>query len=107
MNKAKYHIYLITTKGCKGCEIQEKRINEALEIVQANIKLHISDYTKFKHTNPEYDKFKDFPTTLYVSDGVVLARTIGSQPTAMVLDKIYACFHVHPPKYMEDVIDFD
>ena len=60
MNKAEYHIYLVTTKGCKGCEIRERIIKQALYIIEANIHLHISDYTKFKHTNPEYDKFKDF-----------------------------------------------
>lgn len=105
MNKAEYHIYLVTTKGCKGCEIQERIIKQALDIIEANIHLHISDYTKFKHTNPEYDKFRDFPTTLYVYNGVVLARTIGTQPLALVLDKIYSCFNVHPPKYLEDVTE--
>lgn len=105
MNKQKYHIYLVTTQGCKGCVIQEKIIKEALDTVKADIHFCVSDYTKFKHSNPEYDKFRDFPTTLYVIDGVVLARTIGTQPLALVLDKIYSCFKVHPPKYLEDVTE--
>lgn len=105
MDKHKYHIYLVTTQGCYGCKIQQRRIEEALDIVKADIKFHVSDYTKFKHSNPEYDKFKDFPTTLYVADGETLARDIGTKPTPLILNKIYACFHVHPPKFLEDILE--
>lgn len=92
MNKTnKFHIFLVTTKGCAGCRIMEKIIRKVLDKTD-NISFHVSDYTKFKHKKKELDKFRDFPTTLFVDDGEVKSRIVGTQPESYVVDKIRQAF---------------
>lgn len=92
MNKTnKFHIFLVTTKGCAGCRIMEKILRKVLDKTD-NIAFHVSDYTKFKHKKKELDKFKDFPTTLFVDDGEVKSRIVGTQPEYYVVDKIRQAF---------------
>lgn len=92
MNKTdKFHIFLVTTKGCSGCKTMDKILRKVL-VNTTNITFHVSDYTKFKHKKKELDKFRDFPTTLFVDDGEVKARLVGTQPEFCIIDKIRQVF---------------
>lgn len=92
MNKTnKFHIFLVTTEGCVGCKVMEKIIRRALDKTD-NIAFHVSDYTRFRHKKRELDKFRDFPTTLFVNDGEVKSRIVGTQPEYYVVDKIRQAF---------------
>lgn len=92
MNKTnKFHIFLVTTEGCVGCIIMEKILRKVLNKT-SDIAFHVSDYTRFKHKKKELDKFKDFPTTLFVDDGEVKSRIVGTQPEFYVINKIRQSF---------------
>lgn len=92
MNKTnKFHIFLVTTEGCAGCRIMEKILRRVLDKTN-NIAFHISDYTRFKHKKKELDKFKDFPTILFVDDGEVKSRVVGTQPEIYIINKIRQYF---------------
>lgn len=92
MNKTnKFHIFLVTTEGCVGCKVMEKIIRKVLDKTN-NISFHVSDYTKFRHKKKELDKFRDFPTTLFVNDGEVKSRIVGTQPEFYVINKIRQSF---------------
>lgn len=92
MNKTdKFHIFLVTTKGCAGCKVMEKILRRVLDKTD-NIAFHVSDYTRFRHKKRELDKFRDFPTTLFVNDGEVKSRIVGTQPEFYVINKIRQSF---------------
>ena len=92
MNKTnKFHIFLVTTKGCAGCKTMDRILRKVL-YKTTDITFHVSDYTKFRHNKKELDKFRDFPTTLFVDDGEVKARIIGTQPEFYIINKIRQAF---------------
>ena len=92
MNKTnKFHIFLVTTKGCAGCKIMDRILRRVLDKT-TNITYHVSDYTKFKHKKKELDKFRDFPTILFVDDGEVKDRIVGTEPEFYVINKIRQAF---------------
>ena len=92
MNKTdKFHIFLVTTEGCAGCKTMDRILRKVLDKT-TDITYHVSDYTKFRHNKKELDKFRDFPTTLFVDDGEVKARIIGTQPEFYIINKIRQAF---------------
>lgn len=92
MNKTnKFHIFLVTTEGCVGCKVMENILRRVLDKTD-NIAFHVSDYTKFRHKKKKLDKFRDFPTTLFVNDGEVKSRIVGTQPEFYVINKIRQSF---------------
>ena len=92
MNKTdKFHIFLVTTEGCAGCKLMDRILRRVLDKT-TDITYHVSDYTKFRHKKKELDKFRDFPTTLFVDDGKVKARIIGIQPEFYIINKIRQAF---------------
>ena len=92
MNKTnKFHIFLVTTEGCSGCKIMYKILRKVLDKT-TDITFHVSDYTKFKHKKKELDKFRDFPTILFVNDGEVKDRIVGTEPEFYVINKIRQAF---------------
>lgn len=92
--KTKYHIFLVTTKGCRGCQIMDKLIQDALKDIKYPIEYHVSDYTEYMHKDKRLDKFQDFPTTLFVNDGEVRIKLTGTYPTSMIKDKIAIAFNI-------------
>lgn len=92
MNKTnKFHIFLVTTEGCAGCKLMDRILRRVLDKT-TDITYHVSDYTKFRHKKKELDKFRDFPTTLFVNGGEVKSRIVGTQPEFYVINKIRQSF---------------
>lgn len=87
MNK---QIILITTKGCKGCEIQRRNIKQAIKDSSLEIDFEIKDFTSLsKYEVQDWRNkrvfLKDFPTTIFIKNDVVTFHTTGSLPAIVNL----------------------
>lgn len=82
MNK----LLLITTKGCTGCEIADRRIQEALENTSREIEYVKVDVSEVDIKFIKEQNIKDFPCTVLMVDGVVKCKKIGTYP-AIVLNR--------------------
>lgn len=100
----KFHIFLITTKGCKGCQIMDNLLKESLKGIEDKVAYHVSDYTKHLSNSKSKNKFSDFPTTLFVNDGEVKIKLVGSQPVPVIKAKIQIAFGIKPDdsEYVRD-----
>lgn len=83
-------IILITTKGCKGCEIQRRNIRQAIKDSNLDIDLEIKDFESLsKHEVQDWRNkrvfLKDFPTTIFIKHDVITFHTTGSLPSIVNL----------------------
>lgn len=82
MNK----ILLITTVGCTGCEIADRRIQEALEDTSKEIEYTKRDIADVPRTFLKQHNIKDVPCTVLFVDDTVRCKKVGTYP-AIVLNR--------------------
>lgn len=82
MNK----IILVTIEGCEGCKIMNNIINKALEFLAIPIKFDKLDYTSLSKEFIDTYDITDFPTTLFIKDDVLKAKTVGTTNVKTVLN---------------------
>lgn len=84
MEKQRNKVILVTTKGCAGCAIIRKLINEALEMYHNNAIFEDYDVSevdkKFINTN----HITDFPTVLLIKDNVTMFKFVGTKPAIII-----------------------
>lgn len=78
MNK----IVLITTKGCRGCEIMSKNIKEAIENLDISLDIKDIDELDRKFKNTFY--LKDCPTMLFFKNKSLEFKYVGTMPTTVI-----------------------
>ena len=82
-------ILLITTVGCEGCEIMQNSIKEALDSTKKkDITFRESNYKTLRQMEKKlYNELhlSDFPTTVFIKDGKVVRKEIGTKPAIVVL----------------------
>ncbi len=81
MNK----ILILTTEGCEGCSIVKTIINELISACKVDIKLEIKDWHEMTRDFIVSHKIKDFPAVLYIINGKVVNKAIGTYPSAVYL----------------------
>lgn len=87
-------IVLITTEGCAGCEIMKRIVSSAyLDAKIENVSFGCYD---FKEVEVEHlvkdNNITDFPTTLFIKEGSVVDKIVGTCPYAEVMNKLKTCF---------------
>lgn len=85
----------------------DRLINEALKDIKYPIAYHTSDYTEYRHKDKKLDKFQDFPTTLFVNDGEVKAKLVGTYPVSIIKDKIAMAFAITFEDTKPEILDFE
>lgn len=88
MNK----ILIITTEGCEACEIAKANINEAVNKSNVSINIDTEDWHKLTKKFIISNKIKDFPAALYMVDGNVVNKAIGTYPVVVYLHWIKLYF---------------
>lgn len=81
MNK----ILILTTEGCEACDIAKNNIDIALTQTSIEIKLEVKDWHEMTRDFILSNKIKDFPAVLYIINGKVVNKAIGSYPSAVYL----------------------
>lgn len=81
MNK----IILITTEGCQGCAIMRNSINQALAITSKEITFVQKDFKELDKKQLAATRVKDFPTTFFVKDDLIVRKESGTRPYIVVL----------------------
>ena len=81
MNK----IVLITTKGCAGCNIMHRLIREALKSTSKKIEFSIRDKDEVGKKWLAQNQITDFPTTIFIKDGIIKFKYVGTNPAIVIL----------------------
>ena len=81
MNK----ILILTTEGCEACDIAKRNIEIALTQTSVEIKVEVKDWHEMTRDFIVSHKIKDFPAVLYMINGKVVNKAIGSYPSAVYL----------------------
>lgn len=93
MNNTENKIYLFTTEGCEGCKIAENLFNKAIDKSDINIKFEVvccnTDYL-FQVSKLYY--IEDFPTAVFVKNGINVSRIIGTTTVNEIVKTINECF---------------
>ena len=81
-----FKILLITTEGCAGCSIMRNSIKQALSLTKKDDivfeELDVKDIDKKRRNDL---RLKDFPTTIFVKDSIILRKEVGTRPYIVVL----------------------
>lgn len=72
-------LILVTTEGCKACEIQNNIIHKAVELSKDkyNIKVSTLDFTEYTYLEFA-NKITDFPTTILKVSGKEITKVVGT-----------------------------
>ena len=81
MNK----ILIITTKGCEGCYIAKENITAALTQTSKTIEVEDKDWHDIKRDFLHEHKIKDYPTVIYLVNGRIVHKSIGTYPIPVYL----------------------
>lgn len=89
--EVKNKVLLITTDGCRACEIMIKLIQEAIAGYKHPVSLIVKD---IKDVNKDFLKRKrinDFPTMFLSKDDIVMFKYEGTAPAVVILQwmKVY------------------
>ena len=81
MNK----IVLITTRGCEGCSVMRYSINSAILYSSKEIEFESKDVSTLDIRERNNLKLRDFPTTLFYKDDILVRKEVGTRPYIVVL----------------------
>lgn len=81
MNK----ILILTTEGCEACDIAKSKVEEAIFMCKVQIKLEVKDWHEMTREFIVSHKIKDFPAVLYMINGKVVNKAIGTYPSIIYL----------------------
>ena len=84
-------VLLITTKGCAGCTILRKLINEAISMYRGTITFEEKDLSECDKKFIKQNKITDFPTTFLIKSDIIRFKFIGTKPSIV----IHRWFEVH------------
>lgn len=86
-NKGKYEIVLLSTKGCIGCSIMDDIITKALKESSKTIKYTILDVRSDERGSKMAKELnvKDFPTIVFISNGIIKYHYTGNMPVAVIV----------------------
>lgn len=86
-------IFLITTKGCEGCKIQENLIKEAIKNSGLDIKFNKADVNHCRKAWLKVHNVTDFPTTMMFDDANELKfQFSGTRPVIVI--ELYIDIHL-------------
>lgn len=77
-------VILITTKGCAGCAIIRKLINEAIEMYRGKIDFEEKDISEVEKAFIRQHNITDFPTTVLVKNHNVVFKFSGTKPSIII-----------------------
>lgn len=87
-------IRLITTEGCEGCAIAERLIKKAISVAKVKIYLEVIDcLDPYYYDFIKQNNITDYPTTLYIVNGKVIDKTIGTMTLERFEQKINKIFN--------------
>ena len=87
-------IRLITTEGCEGCVIAERLIKKAISVAKVKIYLEVIDcLDPYYYDFIKQNNITDYPTTLYIVNGKVIDKTIGTMTLERFEQKINKIFN--------------
>ena len=76
---------LITTKGCKACDIMKNNIVEALTSTTKDISVVVKNREDMDKTELKKYNGIDFPTILFYNDGIMKYKYSGTRPVVVIL----------------------
>ena len=80
----KSKILLITTRGCEGCAIIRRLIEEAISISKKDVELTVKDASDIDKKWLKHNRVTDFPTTFLVKDDVIKYKFVGTVPAIVI-----------------------
>lgn len=81
MNK----ILILTTEGCEACDIAKDNVSKAILNTDKTIKVDVKDWHEMTRDFIISNKIKDFPAVLYIVNGAVVHKAIGTYPFIVYL----------------------
>lgn len=80
-------ILIITTSGCLGCDIQNRNVEEAIEQVKSkfNISKELRNFRRVDRSFLYKINAKDFPTTVFLINGDIRFKCVGSYPVPVII----------------------
>lgn len=84
-------VLLITTKGCAGCAIARKLVEEAIQMYRHPITFEEKDVNAVDEKFVRNNNIYDFPTILLIKDDVVKFKFTGTRPSII----IHRWFKIH------------
>lgn len=84
----KNKILLITTKGCAGCTIVKKLIEQAIEGSGIDVSFEQKDFTDLDKKTIKKYRIKDFPTVFLIQNDVVKFSFTGTRPVVVIVQWI-------------------
>lgn len=80
MNK----ILMVSIKGCESCAIMRDNIKTAVDSTFKEVEFIEKDLGELSRDFKDRHRFRDFPTTLFIKDDVIVRRQVGSYPIAVI-----------------------
>lgn len=77
-------LLVITTKGCKSCNIIKQLIDVAIPLSAKKVKIEYKDYTDCDITWLKQENITDFPTTLLIKDDLIKFKFVGTKPAIII-----------------------
>lgn len=78
------YLYLITTKGCQGCNIMRNILDEHF----SNIRVIVGDYKHIPAWIETNVKATDFPTLVFIKDDVIKYHFSGTRSAGKIKEII-------------------
>lgn len=86
MEMVKKEILVITTKGCIGCDIQNRNVDEAIKQSKKHrITKVVKDWRKVDRTMLKLVNVKDYPSTVFLVNNEIRFRCTGSYPVPVLV----------------------
>ena len=84
-------VLLITTKGCAGCAIAHKLVEEAIQMYRHPITFEEKDIDNVDEAFVRNNKIYDFPTVVLIKNDTVKFKFTGTRPSIV----IHRWFKIH------------
>lgn len=84
-------VILVTTKGCAGCAIVRKLIDEAITMYHGKVEFEEKDISDIDRSFIKKHNICDFPTTILVKNYNVMFKFTGTRPSIV----IHRWFKIH------------
>lgn len=94
MNLKTNTITLFVTKGCEACNIAKNLLNTSIEKSKKSIELEVYDITDDKPLSniAKLYLIDDFPTAIFVKNGMVVHKVIGTSTVDELVKNINEIF---------------
>lgn len=78
-------IFIVTTKGCEGCDIAKENIETAIAQFSGTVFVQSKDWHDLDKKFIKKEQLRDFPTVIYYVDDVIVKKAVGTYPSPVYL----------------------